>query len=872
MNYISMFSVIFLGLPVLFVQAQERKSHLANRVERGNVFEIDGLLNESHWQNNTTWSTDFIQRMPNEGSSPSEQTKFSVLYDDKFLYVGIYCEEEDNAAINRRMSRRDGYNGDWVEVTLDSYHDSRTAFSFTISAAGVKSDKYITLNGAEEDIAWNPIWNAQSRVIDNGWSAEMKIPLSQLRFSNTESQLWGLQVQRRILRNEELSLWQRVPLDAPGWISEFGLLEGIRQIRPQHQLEIQPFIVGSIQTFEKDPENPFRNSNVHKLNAGIDGKIGLTNDITLDFTINPDFGQVEADPAAIALDGFQLFFEEQRPFFIENKNIFNYRFNSPVIGSPYGSDNLFYSRRVGRKPQRTLALDSNVYADVPQKTTILGALKLSGKTKKGLSFGLMESITSREQAEISDGQKELIEPQTNYLVGRVLQDLNDQKTFLGAMFTATTRVTHPETNFLHQSAETLGVDFLHQWQDRNWYAGMNLITSRVSGSREAILATQQSIPHLFQRGASHLNVDSTKTSLTGFGGDIKIGKAGNGNFQGEAGLTWRSPELALNDIGFMREADIIQQYMGLSYRSVNSFSIFRNASIGYQHWINWDYEGKLNYVDWDISTEASFQNNWSATLGYFNQPHTYSKSLLQGGPRIKLADQYGWWWALNTDSRKKFFINYSGWVKTGGAGSYYLLQNGISFSYQPVDRFRFSLGPRFTKIRHRLQYNESLEINKELRHVVSLLDQNTFGVVTRFDVVLSPNMAIQYYAEPFISQGKYDQYGLVDRPLASYTENQIDFLNIIGQGDNGQLHIDINQDEISDNTIGAPNFSFAQFRSNLVYRWEYRPGSEFYLVWSQGITDHSSPDTRLLPSLRDQIFSRVIGNTFLFKMTYRFHR
>ncbi|MEM9647628.1 MAG: DUF5916 domain-containing protein [Bacteroidota bacterium] len=834
---------------------------------------IDGSLDDEVWSVSADgWSSGFVQRLPNEGASPTAQTHFKVVNDDKFLYAAILCDDEKEK-VNRWMSRRDGYTGDWVEIILDTYHDKRTAFSFTLSSSGVKSDKYITLNGAEEDVAWNPIWYAQSGIGPTGWTAEIKIPLSQLRFSEEETQTWGLQVQRRILRNEELSVWQRVPQDAPGWVSEFGELTGINSTKPQKQLEIQPFIVGTVETFEKVPENPFRNSSNKSVNFGVDGKLGITNDITLDFTINPDFGQVEADPAAIALDGFQLFFQEQRPFFIENKNVFDYRFSSPIIGGPFSSDNLFYSRRIGRQPQGNVSLEEGEFADIPQRTTILGAVKLSGKTKNGLSFGVLESFTPKINAEISDGSSQLIEPQTNYFVARVLKDLNNRKTFLGGIFTSVIRAAHPETDHLHKSAKTGGIDFLHQWRNRNWYLGANFVMSHVSGSREAIHRTQRSIPHLFQRGAGHLQVDSTRTSLTGSGGDIKLGKAGNGNIQGELGFTWRSPKLDLNDIGFLREADIFQHYTGVSYRSINSFGIFRNAKVSYKHWFNFDFEGKLNYVDWDVSGEATFQNNWSAIFGYFSQPHIFSKSLLQGGPRIKLTDQYGFWWALSMDSRKKFFINYSGWTKTGGPGSYYLLENNIGINYQPLDRFRISVTPKLTQIGHRLQFNQNLTNGVDTDFVVSLLDQKTLSLVLRADVTLSPNMALQYYAEPFISQGRYNQFSLVQNPLQSFGDEQLQPLNILDKEAGGAAYeVDLDGDNLGDTSIRVPDFSFAQFRSNLVYRWEYRPGSELFLVWSQGLNNTVFPMDGLVSSLNEQLFSRTLESTFLIKLTYRFHR
>lgn len=881
-----LFVIIFLAFFSAYksVAQVSKKVYTTSRISMENAADIsiDGKLNEAVWKGNSKlkWASDFVQRLPNENDQASQQTSFKIMYDAKYLYIGINCFDDNIEEINSRMSRRDGYNGDWVEITFDSYNDLRSAFSFSVSAAGVKSDKNIALNGSEEDLAWNPIWYAKTNIDESGWTAEMKIPLSQLRFGNNENQTWGLQVQRRLLRNEEYSVWQRIPQNAPGWVSEFGKLNGLLNLKPQRQLEIQPFFVSSLKTFDREQNNPYRKNYIKSMAAGLDGKIGVTNDLTLDFTINPDFGQVEADPAAIALDGFQLFFEEQRPFFIENKSIFDYRFSAPKIGSLYSTDNLFYSRRIGRNPQRTVAKGENEYIKTTDQTTILGAVKFSGKTKKGLSIGILESITSNEYAEITSengSRKALTEPLSNYFVGRVQKDFNDKNTFIGGMITSVIRNNNEQVNhLLHNAAFSGGLDFMHQWQDRTWYLGTNLVMSQVKGSKQAILRTQTAIPHLFQReNASHVNVDSTKTSLTGTGGDIKFGRAGNGHIQFETGLTWRSPELELNDIGFMREADIIQNYFNITFSSINSFSIFRNASIGYKHWFNWDFEGNLNYIDWDIELNGTFNNNWSGTFGFFSQPHIYNKSLLQGGPRIFLSDQYGIWWAANSDNRKKLFVNYSGWTKTGGLGSYNLLENAFGLTYQPIDRLSASIKPTYTTIQNRLQYNESQQFQGNLRHIVSMLDQETFSIPIRLNFIINANFAIQYYGEPFITTGKYQDFSYVARPDHSIEQGQLfTYATAHLAYDNLERKYDVdeNLDGTKDYSFSDPNFSFAQFRSNLVLRYEYRPGSEIYLVWSQGISDSGLPRSNLFQGMREQIFNNSSENTFLIKMTYRFHR
>lgn len=326
---------------------------------------------------------------PDENTDLSEQTKFKILYDQKHLYIALKALDSEPETITNRLSRRDGFVGDRINVLIDSYHDLRTGFLFTVTAAGVRGDEFITDNGNNIDASWNPIWSAKALIDNEGWTAEMKIPLSQLRFSNDPNQVWGLNVVRNYFKNNELSAWNRIPIGAAGWVSEAGKLKGLKNIKPQKQIEIQPFVVTKLDRYEAEAGNPYADGNDFNLNTGLDAKIGITNDLTLDVTINPDFGQVEADPAAINLDGFEIFNRDQRPFFVENKNIFDYRFAD-------NRNNLFFSRRIGRSPQVNLETTDEAFVNQPQNTTILGAAKFSGKTKNGWSIGVLESMTSKE--------------------------------------------------------------------------------------------------------------------------------------------------------------------------------------------------------------------------------------------------------------------------------------------------------------------------------------------------------------------------------------------------------------------------------------------------------------------------------------------
>ncbi len=411
----------------------EKRVYITTSVANREPIKIDGLINDDAW-NAVEWSSDYVEFEPDNGTAPTEQTKMKIVYDDKNIYIAFKCYQKDPATIERRMGRRDDFPGDWIEVNIDSYGDDRSAFSFTASASGVKGDEFISNNG-NFDSSWNPIWFLDTNIDAEGWTAEIRIPLSQLRFGNDDEQVWGIQSTRRYFNNEERSLWQPLPANPPGWVSEFGELRGIKGIKPQKQLEIQPYTVTQLDTFEAEPGNPFRDGSDTKLTGGLDAKIGITNDLTLDLTINPDFGQVDADPGAISLDGFEIFFQERRPFFVENKNVFDFR-----VGG--GADNVFFSRRIGRTPQGYTTSNSSLgeFEDFPNNTTILGAAKFSGKTKGGWAIGFLESLTSKEYAEIElntnqdvlDGldevgepREEIVEPLTNYMVGRVQKDFND---------------------------------------------------------------------------------------------------------------------------------------------------------------------------------------------------------------------------------------------------------------------------------------------------------------------------------------------------------------------------------------------------------------------------------------------------------------
>ena len=828
---------------------------------------IDGNLADSIWES-AEWATNFIEVNPDENTDPSEQTKFKILYDQKHLYIALKALDSEPETITNRLSRRDGFVGDRINVLIDSYHDLRTGFLFTVTAAGVRGDEFITDNGNNIDASWNPIWSAKALIDNEGWTAEMKIPLSQLRFSNDPNQVWGLNVVRNYFKNNELSAWNRIPIGAAGWVSEAGKLKGLKNIKPQKQIEIQPFVVTKLDRYEAEAGNPYADGNDFNLNTGLDAKIGITNDLTLDVTINPDFGQVEADPAAINLDGFEIFNRDQRPFFVENKNIFDYRFAD-------NRNNLFFSRRIGTSPQVNLETTDEAFVNQPQNTTILGAAKFSGKTKNGWSIGVLESMTSKEFTEISTNgntSESLAEPFTNYLVGRVQKDFNKKNTFFGGMFTATNRFITPEVSELRKSAYSGGIDFTHQWKNRAYFMEANIVMSHVQGSKEAIKLTQENLTHLFNRvDATHLEVDPNRTSLTGTGGRFGIGKVGGQHWNYNAGFKWVSPELELNDIGFLRSADEMIQYANLRYRSIKPTGVFRDFNVRFNQFSAFDFEGNHNRIQYQINGSASFLNNWEIDFGLAHKPRIFSNSILRGGPRWRFSKENFQFFFVGSDRRKNFNGTIGLIHSQAKENNFSLLKFESELNYQPTNAFNISLSPEYSISKNQTQYVTQSDYNSDSRYVLGTIDNHTLTASVRLDYTINPNLSIQYYGQPFISRGRYKDFKYVTNPVAErlterfqlYDSNQI---NLSGN----DFQVDENRDGTMDYSFSNPDFSYVQFNSNLVLRWEYIPGSELFLVWSQGVKSSVSSSDGLFEGFETGILDERPQNIFLLKATYRF--
>jgi hypothetical protein len=550
----------------------------------------------------------------------------------------------------------------WLGYLIDSYHDKRTSFAFIVSASGVKSDFIQSNDGENEDNTWDPIWWVKTIKNGEGWKAEMRIPLSQLRFEQSNQQIWGLQVLRSIFRKDELSAWQPMKRDASGFVSQFGTMTGISDIKPKNTFSVMPYMVARTEQFKKEPANPFKSTGKkHGIDAGLDAKIGLTNFLTLDLTVNPDFGQVEADPSEVNLSTYESFFEEQRPFFIEGKNILSYRLNWG--DGDQSAEGLFYTRRIGRRPHYNPGLNSGEYSEIPDYTTILGAAKITGKTNNGLSIGILESLTSEEFAEIKgigDGRTQMVEPLTNFFVSRIQKDFNEGNTYIGGMITAVNRnLNEKHLDFLHKSAYSGGIDFVHKWKDKSWFIDAGFFVSQVNGSTNAITQTQKSYIRNFQRpDAGYMELDTTRTSLMGHGGKFTIGKLG-GNLKFAALFNWKSPGLELNDIGYAQQVDQIQQVFWMGYRIYEPFSIFREVNLNINQWINFDFGGNITAPGGNFNGWVQFKNYWSANLSTNFSGTQLNNTALRGGPALKVPGNKNFYTGFSTNQQNKFIFRFN---------------------------------------------------------------------------------------------------------------------------------------------------------------------------------------------------------------------
>ncbi len=834
---------------------------------------LDGRLDEAAWQDAEA-ATGFTQFRPEVGAEPSQRTAVRILYTNEALYVGARMYDAAPDSIVARLARRDdeAYS-DWFTVALDSYNDNRTAFAFKVNPRGVQAD-FLIYDDTDEDDDWDAVWDAAAAIDAEGWTAELRIPLSQLRFSapeDAESLVWGAEFVREIARRQEESAWAPLDPEADRLVSVFGSLTGLAGLDPPSHLELVPYAVGRLTRAPGDPASPFFQENDPFAALGGDLKYGLTSNLTLNATINPDFGQVEADPSEVNLSAFESFFSEKRPFFIEGADIFS-------LSGP----TLFYSRRIGRAP-RGSAPGEAVYRDAPQQTTILGAAKVTGRTRSGWQLGALEAVTAEEEARFIDAEgaehSAPVEPLTNYAALRASRNLREGASAVGGVFTATNRPRVPERlGFLHTAAYTGGLDGRHRFSGDAYEAKLTLLGSHVRGSTDALLRTQGASARYFQRpDAAHLAFDSTRTTLSGWSADATVRKI-SGRWQWGAETGARSPGFEINDLGFLNNADRLFGGLFGSYNNYSAGRVFRAFEAGGFLGTNRTFGGEHTGTFLEAWAEGQLKNYW----GFFGGANLRAPSLavtkLRGGPALRSNARANLYGGIRTDGRKRVELELKsfGVVEHGAAGYYYSFDPEIEF--KPTSAAEISLEPSFSIERNPDQFVATATASGAPVYVLGRIDQRTAAMTVRADYAFTPDLSLQLYAQPFISAGRYTRFAEVSRPrAAAFAERFARFDGrLFFNGETGLYDVDYDADGAFDPDASAdfsfsdPDFNVRELNATLVLRWEYRPGSQLFVVWSRG--QAASASTGRFDLWRDtgDLFRAESTNTLLVKLSYWF--
>lgn len=825
-----------------------------------------GKLDDECWKTGV-WAGEYHQYTPDEGAKPTYPTELKILYDDKNLYVAFRAYDGEPGKIQRFAGVRDDLVGDIMGITFDSYHDHRTGFEFSVTAWGQKVD-LVLFNPENWDFNWNAVWKVKTGLEDSAWVAEYEVPLSQLRYSKEDEQVWGMHTWRWINRLQEESNWEIQSKTGPGILYNFGELHGIKGLKKSQRLEIMPYALGDLKTMKKEPLNPFTSKGRSwGGNMGLDAKIGISSNFTLDLTINPDFGQVESDPSVMNLTAFETFYEEKRPFFLEGLTIFDYKFDN---------QSLFYSRRIGHSPSLTINPNDNLFVNAPDKTTILSAIKFSGTTSKGLSIGLIQSVTANEYAKLNDlddnKRSMKVEPLTNYLVARIQKGYNAGTTVVGGILTSVNRsIDSKNLEFLTDNAYTGGLDLLHRFKDKEFYIDARLIGSYVRGSKESITALQESSARYYQRpGAGYLRYDTSKTMLSGYGGKFMIGKGSKGLWRYSTGATWLSPGLELNDLGYMNTADEVNQQNVVSYLINQPVSIFRMYNISLEQFNTWNFSGTYLGSGAHLSFISQFKNQWSFAANLIFHSKTLDTKILRGGYDMIMPHTITAFGSLNTDPAKKVIASLIYRYEHSGNNSAVNYQIEPGIIYRPINNLKMGLSANYIDNFDKLQYITTSYSIPGNRYILGTIDQKTLGLTFRVDLNITPEFSIQYYGSPFISRGSYSQLKYITNPKAKvYEDRFIQYQDPVLSNGIYQLY-DFTNGPRLDYSIDNPDFNFHEFRSNLVAKWEYRLGSFIYLVWSSERTGKTNASKASITDSYKQLRSVFPDNIFLIKLNYWF--
>jgi len=780
------------------------KTMVASRVNPGPPV-LDGKLDDPCWRDARVYS-DFVQEDPVEGAEPTEKTEVRVVYSNKALYIGVRALDSEPDKIAGQLRRKDEVQGlmsdDLIMVTIDSYHDHQNGYSFYVNPRGAKID-HSWYRDTNIDLNWDGIWEVATSIDTVGWNAEFCIPFSSIRFSNAKNLVWGINVSRSIVRKKEGSEWQFRPKAGTGSISRLGHLE-LTGIRSHPQLELYPFLVGQSK-FE--PRDPLTNPDGRDLSSsvGLDVRYNIRPDIVLNAAVNPDFGQVEADPAILNLTAFETFYPEKRPFFIEGTGIFA----TPI--------QLFYTRRIGRRPATFQLSAIDLVLDYPEFTTILFAGKISGKTSTGTGVGFIEAVTDDEYASVDSmgtRKERLVEPSSNYSVARMSQDIWQGSSTVGMLLTAVNRRSA-------ESAYSGGVDWNLRFKGNAYCFGGQLAGSSVG------------VTHGRDRG---------------YGAKVNFGKEAGKYFRATIGFDALSPEFNINDLGYLSRNDLVRVSPSIRLQRLEEpWWVIRSVTNDISNELAWNYAGDNLSKNVQLSGTLTFLNYYSVFAGELHSFPSFDDRSTRGGPLLRTPSATSAWCGLTTDTRKKVYGSsslYFTWSKSGS----WTHGHSLSLYFKPSSSLALSFAGNYTSSFRDAQWFMNMDIDADGRydHVVfGELKDRYFDLTARADMAFTPNLSFQLYMQPYIAVGDYVRFKELSRP-ASYEFKPFD--------------------------LGfEPDYNLKALRSNVVLRWEYRPGSTLFLVWSQDRSDLSNPGDFSLRRDLKSLFAAPGRHIFLIKASYRFN-
>jgi hypothetical protein len=854
--------ILLIAAPAAAQTAQDGRQRAdAVRVPDGSI-RIDGRLDDTAWRD-APLLTDFVQREPVEGSAASDQMAVRFAYDDAALYVG--ARMSSGAPIQAPMDRRD--SGDQAEhfgVYLDTYLDRRTASAFGVTAAGVRLDEYFGSDTDDGESDFDPVWVARTTVDAGGWTAELRIPFSQLRFTERDPQVWGLNIKRWIpARNEEV-YWALVRRTEEGWASRFGDLHGIGGIRPSRRIELLPYVASGSHVFgDPTPGNPFTDSPDIDGRLGLDAKVGIGSNLTLEATVNPDFGQVEADPAEVNLSAFETFFNERRPFFLEGANLLNNQ-----------DDNWFYTRRIGAAP---VGRAPGEFVDYPATSTILGAAKLTGRLQSGMSIGMLGAVTGEEFARTFTAglpfDRVQVAPRTTYGVARMQQEFGLPGSHLALMGTYSHRdleAGHPLAELLHRNALGINGETNIRMRGGDYEFEAHAGLTRVDGDAAAIARAQRASARYLQRpDATHLApFDPTRTSLSGAKWGATFRRRNARHWLWQVFTETETPELEMNDVGRFNTGDGIVGSGRLEYRETVPGRLFRFYSFVVNTRNEWNFGGDLQIVQVTPTFTVRWPNFWETEIGGVFNPATQNQNLTRGGPSMERPGAWRTTFEIDsseaTETRGSLEAEYG---RTQDGGLTFVTEGEIAI--QPAPQWQLSVNPQYERQVDTQQYVTTLTGGTPLtyggRYVFAHVDRSTYSMQIRLNYTFKPDLTLDFYGEPFAASGRYSHVGELAVPRTRLIRTYgTDGTTLTTLADGSALVAE------GSSTFRLPNrdFNVQSFRSNLVLRWEWRAGSTLYLVWQQDRSQEEALASRV--SIGDMFSSlgRPGDNFFAIKASF----